>query len=504
MSAYHKLYLSIVLALCFAPVVRAADEAFDFEVLQFRAKNLAAEPYKPKTVKVPTWLQNYTYDQYREIRFDPMHAVWKREGLPFELQFFHPGRTFTQTVQINELDGKKVQRIDFSTKMFNYGANKAGKIPADLGFAGFRIHYALNNPKYLDELAAFLGASYFRALGKGQYYGLSARGLAVNTIDSGGEEFPVFEEFWIERPAADAKSITVYALMDSASLTGAYKFIITPGNDTVMRVHAAVYCRKNPKMFGIAPLTSMFLHGENTGWARDDYRPEVHDSDGLLIEAGSGEWIWRPLTNPKSVTTAAFTDQSPHGFGLLQRDRQFEHYDDLEAYYHERPSVWVEPIGKWGPGAIRLLELTAPDETVDNIVAFWSPTQLPPAGEPIVFDYNLHWMNDSDHRPPAGYVSSTRQGSVMNHPELHRFVLEFDGPYLHGQADDPEIEAVVTVGTGATQANHTVVQKNKFTGVWRVAFEIKPTPGGPPVELRCFLRKGPHVLTETWSYLWTR
>jgi len=352
MSAYHKLYLSIVLALCFAPVVRAADEAFDFEVLQFRAKNLAAEPYKPKTVNVPTWLQKYTYDQYREIRFDPTHAVWKREGLPFQLQFFHPGRTFTQTVQINELDGKKVQRIDFSTKMFNYGANKAGKIPADLGFAGFRIHYALNNPKYLDELAAFLGASYFRALGKGQYYGLSARGLAVNTIDSGGEEFPVFEEFWIERPAADAKSITVYALMDSTSLTGAYKFIITPGNDTVMRVHAAVYCRKNPKMFGIAPLTSMFLHGENTGWARDDYRPEVHDSDGLLIEAGSGEWIWRPLTNPKSVTTAAFTDQSPHGFGLLQRDRQFEHYDDLEAYYHERPSVWVEPIVKWGPGAV--------------------------------------------------------------------------------------------------------------------------------------------------------
>ena len=504
MSTYRTIYLFVAFTLCLAPALRAADETFDFEVLQFRAKSLASQPYKQKATRVPTWLQKYSYDQHRDIRFDPMRAWWRRESLPFQLQFFHPGGIFNQTVQINEVQGKKAQRIDFTAKLFDYGASKPGRIPADMGFAGFRIHYPLNNPNYLDELVAYLGASYFRALCKDQHYGLSARGLTVNTIDSGGEEFPVFEEFWIERPAPDAKAVTVYALMDSVSVTGAYKFIITPGVETIMQVHAAVYCRKNPKMFGIAPLTSMFMHGENTGWAQNDYRPEVHDSDGLLIETGGGEWIWRPLTNPKMVKAFAFTDKSPRGFGLMQRDRQFEHYDDLEAFYHQRPSAWVEPVGNWGPGSIRLMELPTASEVNDNIVAFWTPEQLPPAGEPIVFDYNIHWMGESDRRPPAGYVSSTRQASVMNHPELHRFVLEFDGPYLHGQSDDPEIEAIVTVGGGAKQENRAVVQKNRYTGTWRVAFEIKPDTSGQPVELRCFLRKGPHVLTETWSYLWNR
>ncbi len=503
-SRHRVLALVGMLAICLAPIARAADEVFDFEVLQFRAKNLATQPYKQPTAKVPGWLQKYTYDQFRDIRFDPAHAWWKREDLPFQLQFFHPGFNFTQTVQINEVQDKKASRIEFSSKLFNYGASKPGRIPSDLGFAGFRIHYALNNDQYLDELVAFLGASYFRALGKDLRYGLSARGLALNTIDSGPEEFPVFEEFWIERPPAGAKSVTVYALMNSPSVTGAYKFVITPGVETVMQVHAAVYCRKNPKMFGIAPLTSMFMHGENTGWARDDYRPEVHDSDGLLIETGAGEWIWRPLTNPKSLTAATFMDKSPHGFGLLQRDRQFEHYDDLEAYYHQRPSAWVEPIGNWGPGAVRLMEIPTPDETNDNIVAFWTPEQLPPAGEPITFDYNLHWMSDPGHRPPAGFVASTRQASVMNRPDLHRFILEFDGTYLHAQGDDPEIEAVIWIGNGAKQEGSVVVQKNHFTGLWRVAFEIKPDTSKTPVELRCFLRKGPHVLTETWSYLWNR
>jgi glucans biosynthesis protein len=505
MNIHRHLYFFVALTVCLSPVLRAAEEVFDFEVLQFRAKNLATQPYKPKTTRVPTWLQKLTYDQLREIRFDPMRSWWRQEGLPFQLQFFHPGGPYNpSTVQVNELQGKKPERIEFTSKLFTYGASKPGRIPADLGFAGFRIHYALNNDKYLDELAAFLGASYFRALGKDLHYGLSARGLAINTIDSGGEEFPVFEEFWIERPAPDAKSVTVFALMDSVSVAGAYRFVITPGNETLIQVHAAVYCRKNPKMFGIAPLTSMFTHGENTGWAQNDYRPEVHDSDGLLMETGAGEWIWRPLTNPKAMTAATFTDSSPHGFGLLQRDRQFEHYDDLEAYYHQRPSVWVEPTGNWGPGAIRLMELPTDSEINDNIVAFWTPEQLPPAGEPITFDYTLHWLGESERRPPAGYVSSTRQAGVMNHPDLHRFVIEFDGPYLHAQSDDPEIEAIVTVGKGAKQENHAVVQKNKFTGTWRVAFEIKPDPAGTPVELRCFLRKGPHVLTETWSYLWTR
>lgn len=482
----------------------AAEELFDFEVLQFRAKTLAGQPYQAKKARVPEWLQKFGYDQFRDIRFDPLRATWRAENLPFQLQYFHPGGLFNRPVKVYELQGRKVTQVEFSSRLFTYGGSKPGRIPSDMGFAGFRIHALLNTQAYYDELVSFLGASYFRALGRGQHYGLSARGLAVNTIDAGGEEFPAFEEFWIERPASDATTVTVYALLDSPSLTGAYQFIITPGDDTVMRVKAAVYCRTNPRMLGIAPLTSMFLHGENTGWSQSDFRPEVHDSDGLLLETGHGEWVWRPLINPKDMRTVAFADQGPRGFGLMQRDRQFEHYEDLEAYYHQRPSAWVEPIGNWGAGAVRLMELPTDNEFSDNVVAFWTPAKLPPAGEPIEFEYNLHWLMDPGRRPPAGYAISTRVAAIPGQPDQRRFIVEFMSPYLNAQPDDPEIEAMVTIGAGARQTNHTVVQKNRFTGAWRVVFEIKPDDASGPVELRCFLRKGQHVLTETWSYLWNR
>jgi glucans biosynthesis protein len=493
----------IALIFVLPAVLPAAETPFDFEVLQYRAKTIAAQPYKEQPSRVPASFQKFTYDDYQMIHFDGARAWWRQDRLPFELQFFHPGWLYNKTVQLNELVGTAASRIEFSKQMFIYGGKKPWLTPSDMGFAGFKITTPLNQPDKMDELAVFLGASYFRALGRDMRYGLSARGLALNTGEPGGEEFPVFEEFWVERAAADAKAVTVYALMDSPSVAGAYKFVITPGAETVMHVRAAVYCRKNPKVFGIAPLTSMFAHGENTGWAQNDYRPEVHDSDGLLLETGAGEWLWRPLTNPKVMRTVMFMDRGPRGFGLWQRDRQFEHYDDLEAYYQQRPSTWVEPVGNWGPGSVRLIELPTPDETNDNVVAFWVPEQLPSAGEPIAFEYNLHWLIDPGRRPPAGYVSSTRSAVVMGHPELRRFVVEFEGPYLKSQPEDPAIEAPVTVGVGARQVGTTVVQKNRFTGAWRVVFEIKPDPSAASVELRCFLRKGQHVLTETWSYLWS-
>jgi glucans biosynthesis protein len=494
---------TIVLSAVTLASAREPAAPFDFEVLQFRAKTLAEQPYAEPKRHVPAWLLKLDYDQHRDIRFDPMRSWWRDLKLPFQLQFFHPGWLYSKPVQIHELTAKGDQTIEFSPRLFDYGRNKLdGHIPSDMGFAGFRIHYAINRPDYLDELAVFLGASYFRALGKDMHYGMSARGLAVNTADAGGEEFPSFDEFWVERPAANARRLTVYALLNSPSVAGAYRFIITPGVATVMDVKAAVYFRKNPAVVGLAPLTSMYAHGENSGWSQNDYRPEVHDSDGLLMETGAGEWLWRPLVNPRGVRVSSFQDISPHGFGLLQRDREFKHYDDLEAWYHARPSVWVEPVGNWGPGAVRLVELPTADETNDNIVAFWVPAQLPPPGEPISFEYRLHWMIDPGERPPAGFVSSTRLASVLGHPEQRRFVLEFDGRYLDREPSDREIKAVVSVGDGAKLRAEPVVQKNNFTGAWRVAFEITPDGTGRPVELRAFLKKGAHVLTETWSYLW--
>jgi glucans biosynthesis protein len=488
-----------------AVVARAADATFDFDVLQFRAKALAAKPYEEPKRDVPGWLMKLNYDQYRDIRFDEAHTWWREDRLPFQLQFFHPGGLFNKPVQIYEIVDHHERLIEFSPRLFHYGNDKpGGRVPSDLGFAGFRILYPMNSPDHFDEIVSFLGASYFRALGKDQRYGLSARGLALNTGETEGEEFPTFEEFWIERPAPGAKTITAYALLNGPSVAGAYRFIFAPGSDTVVLVKAAVYCRRNARTFGIAPLTSMFAHGENTGWAQDDFRPEVHDSDGLLVATGNGEWLWRPLTNPKQLRSVSFGTKNPLGFGLLQRDREFKHYDDLEAYYHQRPSAWVEPVGEWGNGAVRLIEIPTPDETNDNIVAFWVPAQLPPPGEPVTFEYKLHWFSDPAGRPPAGYTSSTRLASVRWHKEkdLKRFVIEFDGKYLNAAPAGPDMEAVVTVGAGGTQVEKSLVQKNAFTGAWRVVFEIKPDGSGRPVELRCFLRKGQHVLTETWSYLW--
>jgi glucans biosynthesis protein len=500
MTRVHRLFLFLSACLALTPhPARAADEPFDFEVLRYKAKMLAEKPYVAKPSPVPEALLKLSYDQFRDIRFKPEESLWRRERLPFELQFFHPGFNFDQTVQIDIVNGKAAEPVPFSPSLFDYGKNRIPSVKASMGFAGLRLLYALNKPG--DELGAFLGASYFRFLCQHAFYGLSARGLSINTGEPGGEEFPIFRSFWVERPAADAKTLVLYALLDSPTATGAFRFTIMPGADTENEVHEVVYCRHNPAVLGIAPLTSMFWHGENTNANPDDFRPEVHDSDGLMLYTGAGEWIWRPLTNPNSPRVAAFSDENPRGFGLIQRDRNFEHYQDLEANYNLRPSAWVEPIGSWGKGAVRLLELHAPDETYDNITAFWVPQALPAPGEPIELSYRLHWYMDQIH-PPAGYAVSTRLGRTKTQEtDLQRFVVDFDGSYLGKQGPDPQIEPVVTVGPGAALA-HATLQKNPYNGTWRVAFAIKPDGTDHPVELRCFLRKPPHVLTETWSYLW--
>ena len=499
MNANRPYLLLGLLLMASCPKGGAADDVFDFEVLRYNAKMLASRPFLPKPSTVPQELLQLTYDQYRDIRFRPEESLWARDRLPFQLQFFHPGFSFDHTVQISIINDRSVDPVDFSPSMFDYGMNLVPSVRSNMGFAGLRLLYPLNKPG--DELGAFLGASYFRFLCQQSFYGLSARGIAINTGEPGGEEFPVFREFWVERPLPNAKSLTMYALLDGPSASGAYRFSITPGAETITQVHAVIYCRHNPTVLGLAPLTSMFWHGENTNVSYDDFRPEVHDSDGLMVFTGAGEWIWRPLTNPDSPRVASFADENPKGFGLIQRDRNFEDYQDLEAFYHLRSSAWVEPIGLWGDGSIRLVELHAPDETTDNISAFWVPATLPAPGEPIELSYKLHWFMDQIH-PPAGYVVATRHVRTKTHEiELERFMGDFGGSYLTKEGPNPLIESVVTVGDGASLVNSTV-QKNPFNGTWRVAFALKPDGTGRPVELRCFLRKPPHALTETWSYLW--
>lgn len=485
----------VALSLLFS--LRAPAAPFGFDDVRAQAKALAAQPYVAPPENIPDWMKALNYDQHREIVFDRAHALWQKEKLPFQVQFFHPGWLFKSPVRVNEIVGGQAHAIDYAKELFNYGKLKTGPMPADLGFAGLRVHYPLVLPG--DELAVFLGASYFRSVGRGLHYGLSARGLAINTGEPVPEEFPRFREFWLERPAAGAAAVALFALLDGPSVTGAYRFSIRPGDDTVIEVHAALYFRAKPAVVGLAPLTSMFHHGENTGWSGDDFRPEVHDSDGLLMNTGAGEWLWRPLTNPAGARVSAFQDRNPRGFGLIQRDRDFAHYDDTEANYHLRPSAWVEPIGDWGPGAVRLLEFHTPDETNDNIVACWAPAQLPAAGEPLEYSYLVHWTGAMPGRPPGGYVVATRTGVVLDHPERRLFVLDFVGV-------DPkpgrDIRVELTVGDGAKVVPSPGIRWIEPAKVWRVAFELVPDGSGKPVELRCFLREGKDSLTETWSNLW--
>lgn len=495
-------WLALVSGTAATLLAQPAGAPFDFAALKARARALAAKPYAPAVKSAPEWLQKLTYDQHRQIEFDPARSLWRGEGRSFQAQFFHPGWYFNRPVQINEVAGGRARPVAFKRDYFRYHQLPIGEVPADLGFAGFRLLYPVNGPaRPHDELGAFLGASYFRLLAAGAYYGLSARGLALNTAEPGPEEFPVFSEFWLEQPAPGAKELALCALLESESVVGAYRIVLAPGETTVAHVRAAVFVRKAAKVFGIAPLTSMFWRGENTTERSDDFRPEVHDSDGLLLHTGAGEWIWRPLQNPAVLRTATFADRSPKGFGLLQRDRNFESYQDLEAHYHKRPGAWVEPVGDWGRGGVRLVEIPTKDEFNDNVVVFWIPETPPAPGAAVELEYRIHWSL----RPPAapgGFVHATRQGrSQAQEPDRHRFIVDFDGERLRALAEDAGVEAVLDLGPGATEL-HRTVQKNDTNGMWRVAVAVKPDGSKRPVELRCFLRLKQEALTETWSYLW--
>jgi glucans biosynthesis protein len=488
----------------FLLLLPAAAPAFDLDDVAAKAADLAQQPYRDPPKKVPDWMLigSMTYDQWRDIRFRPDQALWRDQNLPFQVQFFHPGLYYDRTVQMNIVDDEGAHAVPFSIKRFDYGKNTfADRIPADIGYAGFRIHYPLKNPNYLDEVIVFLGASYFRALGRDNVYGLSARGLAVDTVEPSGEEFPVFTEFWLVTPKPNDNHLVVYALLDSRSVSGAYRFDIKPGERTTVDVEARLFPRRQVAKLGIAPLTSMFFFGENTTRRFDDFRPEVHDSDGLLLHFANGEWLWRPLDNPTRINVSSFSTRDPHGFGLIQRDRDFANHQDIETRAELRPSAWIEPRGAWGAGHVELVEIPTTTELNDNIVAFWVPDAPLQPGKPVTFSYTLSWYGDDRNRPPGGRVVATRRdrGTV---PGGHRFVIDFDGEGLRARPIDQPPTGVVSAGPGQDTADlldqHVV--KNPATGGWRLSFQLKPRTSNP-IELRGFLTANGDVLTETWSYV---
>jgi glucans biosynthesis protein len=475
---------------------------FDFDVLRARAKALADAPYV-KPAPAADVIGRIDFDTVQAIKFRADHALWPQGPGSYPVRFFHVDQYNGLPVRINALSGSEAREFIYTPGDFDYGkTGLADKLPDGLGFSGFRVMDARD--KETDWLA-FQGASYFRTCGEENQYGASARGIAINTALDVGEEFPRFVEFWLGEPIDD--TITIYALLDGPSLAGAYRFDAVKGRGQAIDVTADLFIRTDVARLGVAPLTSMYWYGENERRYATDWRPEIHDSDGLAIHTGSGEHIWRPLINSSSVLTNSFIDANPKGFGLMQRDRAFSEYQDDGAFYNRRPSIWIEPKGAWGEGAVQLVEIPTRDEVHDNIVAYWQPKAPVRAKDELTFSYRMYWQNDEPNPPTnLGRVVSTHTGvgGVPGRPLLddtikRKFVIDFAGGPLSSMAARYDVTPVVTASRG--RVDNAYVVRVVDAGRWRALFDLT-TEGKGPVDMRCYLRLGDETLTETWLYQW--
>lgn len=489
----------------------AESEAFDFEMLTERMRQLADGAFDATLPELPAAFAQLDYDGYRKFEFDVAHARWADGDSGYQVHAFPLGWLFKEPVKVFEVSAGMARPFDFGLSDFKIHdaavASEAAKAPFP-GVAGFRLNYPLNREGAFDELISFLGASYFRALGRDNIYGLSARGLVINSWVEGPEEFPRFTEFYLERPVAGAP-LVAYAALEGPRVTGAYRLEITPASDaaqeTVIDVTARLFFRADVAELGIAPLTSMFLFAETNRAGYDDYRPQVHDSNGLMIAREDGEVCWRALNNTPALGNSYLWENNPKAFGLYQRGREFETYQDAGAHYERRPSLRVEPIGEWGQGSVRLIEIPAKLEAEDNIVAFWVPSEPVKAGDSREYQYRLTWGNLDPHPDgELGYVVETRGGrggvsGVESDAALRKFVIDFKGGVLD-RADPTRPFDVLASATAASVVSSTL-SKVEANGVWRLVLDVM-IEGDTPVELKAYLVGGGKRITETWLYQW--
>lgn len=472
---------------------------FDAADIRARAKAMAAREYVPRPLIPESW-RNLTYDQYRKIWFDSRNALWEGTKSPQRVDVFPPGLYFPQAVEVNVVEAGMSKPLRFDMGVFDT-TDKFPKVDIDdtLGYSGLRLRAEFEQSDIYQEYAVFQGASYFRGIGAGETYGLSARGLALKTADPEGEEFPDFTAFWLETPKENAPNVVLHALLDSPSCAGVYRFDISPGETLTMQVDAELFARTEMRHVGIAPLTSMFLFDETIRDRFSDFRPAVHDSDGLMIHNGAGEVIWRPLANPKTLQISAFSDMSPRGFGLMQRARAFSDFADLEALYHNRPALWVTPSDDWGPGSVTLVEIPADLEIYDNIVAYWRPSTPIMAGAAHKMRYRLEWADDP--APRTGMPLRVLNTAIGDNPWGGTIAaIDFEA-----RTDVPDdlstLDIVLRSSVG--DISDGLVQRNPETGGPRLAFTFDPGEADL-VEFRAQLRLNGAPFSEVWLYRWTR
>lgn len=474
--------------------------------LEAYASQLAQKPYEAPAMKLDPFFEGLDYDGHRQIRFKPDKAYFKDVADTYSVEFFHPGWMFKKPVNFSVIDDGQPTGVPFNKDLFDYGKSvlpAGGAYPT--GYSGLRLlaPESMTNQRF--EFLVFQGASYFRAVTTKLGWGLSARGLAINTVGGEPEEFPDFTHFWFIKPKAGDKVFQFYALLSGPSVTGAYQFEVHPGETTVMRISGSLFLRKPVKLLGLAPFSSMFWYGENTHPKPLDFRPEVHDSDGLLIEQASGPMIWRPLDNGKDLRHSVFSIEGVKGFGLQERDRDFKNFEDLEAKYHDRAAVWVEPIEGFGRGKLHLIEIPTGEETWDNVVTLWEPDIQPTAKEPLRFAYNMKWLREKEHE--MAKVVSSRWGeavATMKIPNDYVYVVDFTkGKPAAGKAADwvPDIQINIT---GDAKLLDKRVMLNPETGGWRAFFKLDIPPTTKLLELTCDLLDDKQPLSERWDYQWRR
>ncbi len=491
----------MALAALASPAVRAAgaDTAepvpFTKSTVVEAAEALAASPYQ-EMPRAPRRLRELDYDGYRQFKFQGSQSIWGRSQTRFAVELFAPGYLYEDLIDIHVVESGMARPIPMNAEAFQVSdpelaeaLNRAGR------YSGFRMIYPISRPDVRDEFLVFQGASYFRGISSSQQYGLSARGLALDVASPDGEEFPVFRTFWIERPSASSEAVVIHALLDSPSVAGAYRFGIYPGPTLTMDIKAVLFPRRPLRKPGLAPLTSMFLHGPLDGPDIPDYRPSVHDSQGLAITTGSGERIWRPLANPRTLQISAFMDTNPQGFGLAQRDRTFQTYQDLEARYELRPSAWVLPFGNWGEGHVELVEIPTPSEGNDNIVAYWRPRQTIPAGQAYAYAYRLTWPDALPAAERTGTVIYSSGGRKLG-TALQEVVVDYD---LITPVDPSLVTVEASLSTG--RLVETIVVDHPVRKGLRIFVAFDPE-GEDLIEMRVRPLVGGNVLGETWLYRW--
>ncbi|WP_156679020.1 glucan biosynthesis protein [Sphingomonas profundi] len=455
---------------------------FSWEGLQRLAAARAAAPFRP--VPPVAGAGAIDFDAAGTLRYRADRTLLGG------IRLFPLTATAPHPVRINLVEGGRARPVAFAPDLFEASAGH----PA-LGLAGFRAI----TPGRDSDWIAFLGASYFRAAGSQDQYGLSARGIAIDTGIDGREEFPAFTDFWIERRGA--QQFVVHALLDGPSVAGAFRFDCRHGADGVVQDASCVlFFRKDVARLGIAPCTSMFWYGEGDRVAATDWRPEIHDSDGLAIATGSGERIWRPLVNPPRATLDSFADRAPRGFGLIQRDRDFANYQDDGAFYDRRPNLWIEPKGDWGAGAVSLFAFPTRGETDDNVVAFWTPAARARRGARMAFDYRMTWNGRDPAADAPSRAIACRAGTAGRPGQkavagARKIVVDLSGEALGGLGRDAgvTVQADVARGRVLDKAAYPIVGR---PGQWRAMIDVA-VEGAGPADLRLYLRQGDRALSET-------